>query len=163
MRGIHQVVQRVVDRPQIGIDLLAQIARQEAEPFAGLDRGPRQDDAIDFLAFEQLRSVCHRQPGLAGAGRADAEYQLVAFQRANIGVLGGGARPHRPLAQIDGLERRLAVLVSNSNSEPCAITARIAPSTSPWSRSWPWAACAYSVSSTRRAASQPSRDPAMVM
>ena len=56
-----------------------------------------------------------------------------------------------------------AVFGSNSNSEPCAITARIAPSTSPCARSWPCTACAYSVSSTRRAASQPSREPAMVM
>src|SRR5882757_4266902 len=54
-------------------------------------------------------------------------------------------------------------LGSNSNSEPCATTARIAPSTSPCDRSWPWLACVYSVSSTRRAASQPSRVPAMVM
>src|SRR5580692_10195661 len=56
-----------------------------------------------------------------------------------------------------------AALASNSNSDPWATTARIAPSTSPCARSWPWTACPYSVSSTRRAASQPSRDPAMVM
>src|ERR1700726_242787 len=54
-------------------------------------------------------------------------------------------------------------LASNSNSEPCAITARMAPSTSPCARSWPCTACAYSASRTRRAASQPSREPAMVM
>ena len=36
---IHQVEQRVVDRAQIGIDLLAHVAGQEAEPLAGLDRG----------------------------------------------------------------------------------------------------------------------------
>src|SRR6201996_5464827 len=57
----------------------------------------------------------------------------------------------------------LAVLGSYSNSEPCAITARIAPSTSPCAMSCPFTACAYKVSSTRRAASQPSRDPAMLM
>ena len=36
----------------------------------------------------------------------------------------------------------LADLASNSNREPCAITARIAPSTSPWSRSCPFTAWA---------------------
>ena len=36
-----------IDRPQIGIDLLAQIAGQEAQPLAGLDRRARQDDALD--------------------------------------------------------------------------------------------------------------------
>src|SRR5665811_152362 len=45
----------------------------------------------------------------------------------------------------------LTLLASNSNSEPCAITARIAPSTSPCARSWPWVACVYNVSSTGRA------------
>ena len=107
---IHQIVQRVVDRPQIGIDFLAQIAGQKAEPLAGFDRGPRQDDAIDFLALEQLGGMRHREPGLAGAGRADAEHQFVAFERADIGILRGGAGPHRALAQIDALELRFCGL-----------------------------------------------------
>jgi hypothetical protein len=75
-----------------------------------LDRRPRQDDAIDFLAFEQLRGMRHRKPGLAGAGGADAEHHLAALQRTDVGILRGGARPHRTLAQIDGLERGLGGL-----------------------------------------------------
>ena len=47
-----------------------------------------------------------REPGLAGAGRAGAEHQRVALERAHVGVLPGGARAHRALAQIDLLERR---------------------------------------------------------
>ena len=35
---------------------------------------------------------------------------LMALQRADIGILRGGARPHRTLAQIDGLERGLGGL-----------------------------------------------------
>ena len=42
--GIHRVVQRVEERAHVRIDLREHVARQEAEPFAGLDRGPRQDD-----------------------------------------------------------------------------------------------------------------------
>ena len=45
--GRQHVVERVVERAQIGIDLLAHVAGQEAEPLAGLDRRPRQDDALD--------------------------------------------------------------------------------------------------------------------
>ena len=45
----HQVVQRVVQRAQVGIDLLRQVAGQEAEPLAGLDRRPRQHDALHAL------------------------------------------------------------------------------------------------------------------
>jgi hypothetical protein len=51
--------------------------------------------------------VRDRKPGLSGTGGSDAEYQFVALQRANVGVLGCGARPHRTLAQVDGVERRL--------------------------------------------------------
>jgi hypothetical protein len=101
---VHQIVQCIVDRPQIWIDLVLEVAGQKAEPLAGFDRRPRQDDAIDFLAFEQLRGMRHRKPGLAGAGGTDAEHHLVPLQRANIGILRGGACPHRTLAQIDGLE-----------------------------------------------------------
>ena len=101
---VHQVVQRVVDRPQIRIDLLAHVAGQEAEPLAGLDRRPRQDDAVDLLALEQRHRMRDREPGLAGAGGAGAEHQRVAAQRADIGVLRGGAGAHRALAQVDLLE-----------------------------------------------------------
>ena len=36
--GIHHVVQRVEQRAQVGIDLGHQVAGEEAEPLAGLDR-----------------------------------------------------------------------------------------------------------------------------
>ena len=104
--GIHHVEERVVDRPQIGIDLLPHVARQEPETLARFDRRPRQHDAVDLLALEQGDGVRDRKPRLAGAGRAGAEHQRVALERADIGILSGGARPHRTLAQIDLLERR---------------------------------------------------------
>ena len=103
--GVHQVVERVVDRAQIGIDLFAHVAGA-SKPFAGFHCRPRQDTAVDFLALEHLYGLRDRQPGLAGAGRSGAEHQRVAFERANIAVLRGGARPHRTLAQIDFLEGR---------------------------------------------------------
>ena len=53
--GRQHVVQRVVERPQIRIDLLAQIAGQEAEPLAGLDRRPRQDDPLDLAGHQAGR------------------------------------------------------------------------------------------------------------
>ena len=107
--GVHEVEERVVDRAQIGIDLLAHVAGQEAEPLAGLDRGPRQDDAVDLLALEQRDRMGDREPGLAGAGRADAEHHRMAAQRADVGVLHRGAGAHRPLAQVDLLEARRVV------------------------------------------------------
>ena len=43
--GIHHVVQRVVQRTQIRVDLLAQRAGQEAKALTGFHRGTGQDDA----------------------------------------------------------------------------------------------------------------------
>ncbi|MFK4679209.1 hypothetical protein ABIF39_000966 [Bradyrhizobium diazoefficiens] len=47
-----------------------------------------------------------REPGLAGTGRSNAEHQFVALQRADVGVLRGGARAHRAFAQVDAVEGR---------------------------------------------------------
>ena len=46
--GIEQVVEGVVERAQVGVDLLLEVAGQEAEPLAGLDRGTGEDDAVDL-------------------------------------------------------------------------------------------------------------------
>ena len=101
---VHQVIERVVDRAQIRIDLLAHVAGQEAEPLAGLDRRPRQHDAIDVLALEQLHGVGDRKPGLAGAGRAGGEHQRMALERPHVSVLRRGSRADAALAQIDFLK-----------------------------------------------------------
>jgi hypothetical protein len=77
----HQVVQRVVQRAQVGIDLLRQVAGQEAEPLAGLDRRARQHDALHRVALQRIDRAGHREVGLAGAGRADAEGDVVRQDR----------------------------------------------------------------------------------
>src|SRR5262249_2747858 len=91
---------------QIRIDLLAHVAGEESETLARLDRRPRENDTIDLLAFEQLHRVRDREPGFAGARRPGAEDQRVAAQRADIGVLRRGARPHGTLPQFDPLKSR---------------------------------------------------------
>ena len=70
--GRQHVVERVVERPQIGIDLLLHVAGQEAEPLAGLDRGARQDQPVDAAADQLLHRLGDGEIGLAGAGRARA-------------------------------------------------------------------------------------------
>src|SRR5258707_83079 len=50
---VEHVVERVVQRPQVRIDLLLEIARKKAELLACLDRRPRQDDAADLLGHEK--------------------------------------------------------------------------------------------------------------
>ncbi len=90
--GRQHVVERVVQRAQIGIDLLAHVAGQEAEALARFDGGARKDDALDDAALEAMGGVGDGDIGLAGAGRADAEHEIGLFQRANVGALHRRAR-----------------------------------------------------------------------
>src|SRR5256885_10437861 len=60
-------------RPQVRIDFLRQVARQETETLAGLDRRAHQHDALHLVALECVDRARHRKVGLAGARRADAD------------------------------------------------------------------------------------------
>ena len=88
--GIHHLVERVVQRAQVGVDLVGQRAGQEPEPLARLDRGPGQDDALDLFALQRLHGLRHRQVGLAGSGGADAERDGVLVDRVDVRLLPEG-------------------------------------------------------------------------
>ena len=51
LRAEH-VEQGVVERAQVGVDLVLQIAGQKAQAFPRLDGGAGQDDAVDLLGPE---------------------------------------------------------------------------------------------------------------
>ena len=117
MLGAHHVVERVVERAEIGIDLFLHVAGQEAEALAGLDRGTREDDAVDVAALEQRRGMGHREIGLAGTGRADAEDQLGAIHRAHVRVLRRRTGDDRRLARRDLRHPHLALLLKGGERE----------------------------------------------
>ena len=48
--GVEHVVQRVEQRPQVRVDLRHQVAGQEAQALARLDRGAGEDDPVDLAA-----------------------------------------------------------------------------------------------------------------
>src|SRR6185437_10645377 len=98
--GQH-VVQRIVKRPQIGIDLLAKIAGEKAQALAGLDRGARQHDALDRTTHHHVDGGGDGEIGLAGAGGPQAEDELMLAQRTDIGGLIGAPRRDAPLARAD--------------------------------------------------------------
>ena len=85
----HHFVERVIDRPQVGVHLLRQVAWEESEPFAGLHRGPNQDDAPHHVRVQGFHGRRHGQVGLAGARGADAEDQILAPHGARVGGLVG--------------------------------------------------------------------------
>ena len=91
--GVHHVEQRVVQRPQVGVDLLGERAGQEAERLARLDRGTGEDDAPDLLALERLDRHRHREVGLARACGTDAERHRVLADRVDVVLLSRGLGP----------------------------------------------------------------------
>ena len=62
-------------------------AGQEPEPLPRLDRRPGQDDPVDLLGLQRLHGLGHREVGLAGAGRADAEDDGVLVDRVDVALL----------------------------------------------------------------------------
>ena len=104
--GIEHVVQRVEQRAQVGIDLGHQVARQEAQALAGLDRGAGEDDPVDLAAAERGGGQSHGQEGLARAGRADPEGDRVLADRVHVALLvdGLGGDLGRAVAPDDVLE-----------------------------------------------------------
>ena len=87
---VHHVEERVVERPQVRIDLLVEVARQEAELLPRLDGRTREDDASDFLLAQRVDGHRHREVRLAGTGRADAEGDGVLADRVDVVLLTGG-------------------------------------------------------------------------
>ena len=105
--GRKHVVERVVERPEIGIDLVAHIAGQEAQPLARLDGRARENDALDHAALKAGGGKGDGEIGLAGAGRADAEDEIRLLDGADVGALRHCARRDLLAARADmGRARR---------------------------------------------------------
>src|SRR5437879_5944118 len=54
----QKVVERVVERPQVGIDLLSKISREEPKAFARLDRGPHRSEEHTSELQSPMYLVC---------------------------------------------------------------------------------------------------------
>ena len=104
---VHHLVQGVQQRPQVGIDLGLQVAGQEAEALAGLDRRAHQHDLADRLPLQRGDGHGHGQVGLAGAGRPVAQHDVVLADGLDVARLAGGPRPNLP-AGAEDVDRRLA-------------------------------------------------------
>ena len=92
--GSHAVVQRVPQGAQIGIELLAHVARQEAEVLAGFHGRTGQENARNGAGLEGFDGGADRQIGLAGAGGADGDGERLAFYGLHQEALVIAARPY---------------------------------------------------------------------
>ena len=93
------VVQGVPQRAEVRVDLGHEVARQEPEPLAGLDRRAGEDDPVDLLGLERLHGHGHGQPALAGAGRAQTERDDVVAHRVDVALLPARLRADRASAR----------------------------------------------------------------
>src|SRR5690606_37404083 len=66
--GRHAVVERIVERPEIGIDLLLHVAGQEAEPFARFDCRAAEDQALHAAGDQLAHRLRDGEIGLARPG-----------------------------------------------------------------------------------------------
>lgn len=69
--------QRVIQRAQVGIYFLTQIARQEAQFFTGFNSRAGQQDTADLLTLERINRSGNRQIGFTRTRRAYAEGDVV--------------------------------------------------------------------------------------
>ena len=69
--------QGVVERAQIGSQLVLHVAGQEADGFAGLDGRTAQDDAADLARLQRLDRLGDGEVGLARACRTQRHDQIV--------------------------------------------------------------------------------------
>ena len=86
----HNLVQCIVEGPQIRVNLLLQIARKESELLSRLDGRARQDNAVDFVVFKSGHGHCHGKIRLAGTRRADAEHNHIVADVVHILLLAHG-------------------------------------------------------------------------
>ena len=84
---VEQVVERVVQRAQIGIHFLLQSTGEKSEALAGFYRRAREDDAVHLLVDQGSDRHGHGKIGLACAGWPDAEYHVVLLDGLDIAAL----------------------------------------------------------------------------
>ena len=117
--GADHVVEGVPQRPEVGVDLGHQVAGEEAQPLAGLDRRAGEDDAVHPLGLEGIHGHGHGQPRLAGAGRAQPEGDDVVPDGVHVALLAGRLGAHGPAAGPAGPPRWPAPRRGARRRRPC--------------------------------------------
>ncbi len=85
---VHHVVERVVQGAQVGVHLLVECPGEEAQLLPGLHRRAGEDDPVHLPLRQGRHRHGHGEVGLAGAGRPDAEDDVVVAHRLDVGLLG---------------------------------------------------------------------------
>ena len=92
--GLNHVVQSVVERPEIRVDLRHQITGQEPQLLPGFNGRTGQDYAGHLLGQQGLHREGDREVALARTGGADADRDDVLGDRLRIAFLTAGFGTH---------------------------------------------------------------------
>src|SRR6266508_302961 len=90
LRGLlvpKDVVERVVERTQVRVDLLHHVARQKSQALPRFHRRPSEHDSLDLLFQKIRRRHGHRQVRLPRSRRADREDEVVAVDGLHVEAL----------------------------------------------------------------------------
>ena len=87
---IQHVEERIIERPQIRIDLRIHIAGQESQLLARFNRRAGEDDPAHLLRDEERNGLSHREVGLPGARRSDPEDDVVGIDGVQVAPLVDG-------------------------------------------------------------------------
>ena len=90
--GRQHVVESVIERAQIGVDLVAHIARQKPQTFPGFNRRARQYNPVHPAGGKHRHRHSNREIGLSGSRRSQSECQLTIHQGAHVPLLPGRSR-----------------------------------------------------------------------
>ena len=104
--GRQNIVKCVVKRPQIGIDLIAHVAGQKAEPLSGFNGRSRKNNPLYKPALKAMRREGNRDVGFSSTGRANAQDEIMLINGAYICALCRRARFNDPAA---GCDLRLSI------------------------------------------------------
>ena len=91
----HDLIEGIVERAQIGVDLALQIAGQKAQFLTGFNSGTRQDDPLHFTVHKSRDRHGHGQEGLAGSCRAVGKDDQIITDRIDIFLLSHRLGAHR--------------------------------------------------------------------
>src|SRR5688572_31587802 len=80
----HHLVERVVKRPQVRIDLRLQVSRKKTEALACFDSGTRENYSAHALAGESVNCCGNSQVSLSRSRRPDADDNVVGEDELQI-------------------------------------------------------------------------------
>src|SRR5215212_6900815 len=94
LRRVDHLVEGIVERPEVRVDLGHHVSRQEAESLPRLDCRPGEYDPGHLASVERLHRQRHGEVGLAGPRGPDPEDDLMLADGVRVSLLVAGLRGH---------------------------------------------------------------------